>query len=262
MPEIPDLNIYRDNILKQLKGAKVEKAKVLWPQKSNVSEDELEKALKGKKLEDIERQGKMLHFHFSGNKTLAFHLMLNGKLYITEKPGEVKNPILQLIFDDGRFLQLADRQGWANAVLGPETGKKAPDVMDKDFTWEYFNEQCSSHPRMKIKNLITEQKYMRGIGNAYSDEILWEAGVSPFSLAGAIPEDARKRIYKAIPKVLKEAEKIIRKNHGDTVNEIIRDHLKVHNPKAGKTPTGHKIQFKQEGGMSRTYYSDEQELYN
>lgn len=77
---------------------------------------------------------------------------------------------------------------------------------------------------------MLDQQLIRGIGNAYADEILWDAGISPFSVSGKIPPGKISALAKSIRKVLKAAEKrIIKKHHGIIAGEV-RDFLLIHNP--------------------------------
>jgi formamidopyrimidine-DNA glycosylase len=101
---------------------------------------------------------------------------------------------------------------------------------------------------------------IRGIGNSYSDEILWQARISPFSVSNAIPDDKIKELVKIIKKVLKDEIKNIFKNHPGKVNGEVKDYLQIHTKKLTKSPTGAKIIIEQKG-MMKTYYTREQKLY-
>ena len=86
-----------------------------------------------------------------------------------------------------------------------------------------------------------DQKIIRGIGNAYADEILWEARISPKSITHKIPSEAVKVLAKTIKSVLKAAEKQIAKTHPDIISGEVRDFLKIHNADKEKSPKGAKI---------------------
>lgn len=111
-----------------------------------------------------------------------------------------------------------------------------------------------------IKTVLTEGKVVQGIGNAYVDEILYAAKLSPFSIAAKIPEEKIDVLTKAIPKVLSEAETHIRGLYPDTITEKERDFLKVHLPKHKITPAGEPI-LVTEINKRRTYYTAGQELF-
>ena len=113
---------------------------------------------------------------------------------------------------------------------------------------------------IEIKNILLDQNIIRGIGNAYSDEILWQTGISPFSKANAIPVEKIKELAKNIKKVLKNATNKIYKNHPDLIHGEVRDFLDIHTKKKLKSPTGATIKIA-DRGMLKTYYTDEQVLY-
>ena len=86
---------------------------------------------------------------------------------------------------------------------------------------EHRQKQQAKKPRQKrtnIKTFLLDQKNIRGIGNAYADEILWEAGISPLSVCNKIPDKKIKEMAKAISFVLEDAEKQIRKAQPDIIS--------------------------------------------
>jgi formamidopyrimidine-DNA glycosylase len=117
-----------------------------------------------------------------------------------------------------------------------------------------------SAKRTVIKTILLDQHIIRGIGNAYADEILWEAGISPFSIANKIPADKIKDLAAAIKKVLKDGEHQIKKEKPDIISGEVRDFLKIHNARKKESPTGASIQQKAIGGR-KTYFTEEQKLY-
>ena len=111
-----------------------------------------------------------------------------------------------------------------------------------------------------VKSVLLDQHIIRGIGNAYADEILWDAGISPFSISNKIPAAEVKALMKSIKSVLQHAEKSIVKSHPDIISGEIRDFMLIHNSKKDKSPTGAPIQVKSVGAR-KTYYTDEQKLF-
>ena len=111
-----------------------------------------------------------------------------------------------------------------------------------------------------IKSLLIDQDVIRGIGNSYSDEILWLARISPYSIASAIPETKVKDLYTAIKKILKAEIKNIDKHHPGKVNGEVKEFLVIHTREKTKSPGGAAIIIDQKG-MMKTYYTKEQKLY-
>lgn len=257
MPELPDLQVFSKNLTKSFVGKTLVKISVRNAKKLKVKVATLKKALENKKLTAIDRAGKELHFEFSGN-VLGLHLMLRGKLVAFEKKNPEKYTIIELLFNDDSGLALTDFQGQANATLNPEP-RNAPDAISKDVNLSFLKEQLSKS-KATIKNLLLDQHIIRGIGNAYADEILWDARISPFSVSGKIPLPGIKALLKSIKRVLQQAERSILKSHPGIISGEVRDFMLIHNPKREKSPAGALIQVKSAGGR-KTYFTDEQKLY-
>jgi formamidopyrimidine-DNA glycosylase len=258
MPELPDLNVFSDNLNKKLKRKKLSRVDVINKTKLKVTGATLKKSIEGGTLEKVYREGKELHFKFSNGHVLGLHLMLHGRLHLFEEVTKQKNTIIELLFDDATYVALTDYQGAATPTLDPEE-KTAPDALSKEVD-EEFLEELLAKKRTTIKNFLLDQKMIRGIGNAYADEILWEAGISPLSVCNKIPKNKIKKLATAIPEVLRDAEKQIRKKEPGIISGEVRDFLKIHNSKKKKSPAGGMIHNTKINSRI-TYYTDEQELY-
>jgi formamidopyrimidine-DNA glycosylase len=183
MPEIPDLNIFRKNLAKKLEGKQLAEINIVNPRKLKIPVADLKKALNGKKLLAIERKGKELHFHFEGH-TLGIHLMLHGALFWFGDKYNKALTIAELHFADGTSLAITDMQKAVLLTLDPEP-KEAPDAMDMP---NGYLKEAVKESKKYIKTALTEGKIVQGIGNAYVDEILYAAGISPYSKADKVPD--------------------------------------------------------------------------
>ncbi|MCQ6957692.1 hypothetical protein [Mucilaginibacter aquariorum] len=105
-----------------------------------------------------------------------------------------------------------------------------------------------------------DQKLIRGIGNSYADEILYDAGVSPFPTAKAIPAPYIDRLFNSINEVLKSAIKQIGAANGDELKGELKDFMNIHSRTLKKTSKGEEIKTEKIGGRT-TYYTDEQQLF-
>src|SRR5215208_2045096 len=210
MPEIPDIEVFARNLKKLLAGKQVSKVKVVNGKKLKDTAKELSKALEGQKILDVFRSGKELRIKFSKNILLGIHLMLTGDLHFLEESNERKSTIIELQFKDGTGLALTDRMKNANVKLNP-VDKGGIDALDLD----YKTLKKILNRKAAVKNILLDQDIIRGIGNSYSDEILWQTRISPFSKANAIPDDKIKELAKNIKKVLKNATGRIYKNYPD-----------------------------------------------
>jgi formamidopyrimidine-DNA glycosylase len=258
MPELPDLNVFSSNLDSALRNRKVKTMAKVLAKNLNVSPSVLKEVVEGQTVKSVYRDGKELHIGLKSGDVVGLHLMLHGGLTLSKPEVTEKYPILELVFDNGIKLTLSDWQRAANVKLNPEE-KEAPDALSEKVTLRFLKELLQS--RGTIKNVLLDQDKIRGIGNAYADEILWEARISPFSVCNMIPEASIRALHKAIKKVLVRAEKQIRKTHPDIISGEVRDFLSIHNAKKTESPTGHKIANKKAGGRP-TYFTDEQELYD
>jgi formamidopyrimidine-DNA glycosylase len=258
MPELPDLEVFSKNLNKLVKGKTVVKLIVKNGKRIKFNATSVNKVLAAKKLTKIYREGKQLFFVFGKDIILAIHLMLHGKLLITDKDSTEKYTIAALLFKDDTQLVLTDFQGMAQLSFNP--GKNdVPDALSKTITAAFLKKIFSVSGK-QVKEVLMDQHIIRGIGNAYADEILWEARVSPFSVANKIPATVITQLAKAIKKTLTAAQKNILKAEPGIISGEVRDFMVVHNAKKDKTPTGKPI--KKTTIKSRpTYYTAEQELY-
>ncbi len=258
MPELPDLEVFSSNLQKKLSGKKLQKLTVVNKSKLKIPEREFRSGIEGQELKKIYREGKELRLAFANGNILGLHLMLNGDLHLFEKRNEHKYPIIELLFEDNKGLAITDFQGMANATLNPEE-KQSPDALSDTVDFKFLKEHLAK-TRINIKKFLMEQKVIRGIGNAYADEILWDALISPVSICNKIPEDKIKVLAKSIKTVLGHAIREIIKSHPDIISGEVRDFLVIHNSLKKQSPTGAEIKQIMIGGR-KTYYTDEQEVY-
>jgi len=257
MPELPDLQVFSHNLTKLFKGKKLEKIEIKVAQKLNVPEKQVQDALEGSKLAKVVRVGKELQFQFDNHHVLATHLMLHGQLQQFDKTNNHKFTIVEMLFEGDKGLALTDFQKAATPTLDREK-LDTPDALDFD---EKYLEDKLSKTKTPVKTVLMDQKVLRGIGNAYADEILYDAKLSPFSVSNKIPASKVKQLATSIKKVLEEAEKQILKNTPDIISGEFRDFMLVHQPRKKQTPTGEMIHQKPLGSR-KTYYTEEQELFS
>jgi formamidopyrimidine-DNA glycosylase len=190
--------------------------------------EDFKKELIGKEILDIKRRGKNILFFLSSGKILLIHQKLTGHLLfgIWKKEGGIwkskiegplaedpMNGFLHLIFffKDGWQLALSDLRKFAKVEiltkeeLEKEMEKLGPEPLDKDFTFEKFKERILKKKKGKIKQVLMDQEVIAGIGNIYSDEILWKAKIHPFKRVGKLSEEELKKIYKAMKEILPKA---------------------------------------------------------
>ncbi|HZR46604.1 MAG TPA: DNA-formamidopyrimidine glycosylase family protein [Candidatus Manganitrophaceae bacterium] len=235
MPEIPDLDAIVSYLRTQIIGATIKDVSIPLEWMLRSASTDPEGILRGETIEALDRRGKHLIFSFR-NSTLVVHAMLVGRFYYT--PPEEKRPfetVIELILSTGKALRYADekRMGRLYLVPGkdfstiPGFNEQGPDPMAADFTFERFMAQLKGRYG-EMKGLLTNAKVISGIGNAYVDEILFEAGIYPFRKKKDLSEEELRKVYEAIPAVLNRAKAIIAERMGSQTHLKIRDFLQVH----------------------------------
>jgi len=257
MPELPDIEVFCRNLKKMYAGKKLLKIKVVNNKNISDSQKELSRKLEGQKLTDVYRSGKELRFLFSNGTVQGLHLMLTGDLIPFEGKNERKSTKVELYFEGGGQLALTDRFKNAFVKLDPQD-KEGIDALDPKLNYRYLKKALNR--KAAIKNILLDQVVIRGIGNGYSDEILWQCSISPFSKANAIPDDKIRELAKTIKKVLKGAINKIYKHHPGRIHGEVKDYLQIHTNNKDRSPIGAKIKNVARG-MLKTYYTDEQILY-
>lgn len=257
MPEIPDLNIFSSNLSKHLVGKTLIEIHILIPRRIKTPEADFKAALEGQLLTEIKRVGKQLYLEFTNGHVLGLHLMLYGSMHWYQKTNKEKFTIAEMLFSDDLGLAITDWQKSVMLTLDPEISQ-VPDALKLP---KGYLESALKKNTKHIKTALTEGKVVQGIGNAYVDEILYAAKISPYSIAAKIPAAKVKVLEKVIPTVLSEAENHILKNFPDTITEKERDFLQVHRPKQTETLSGEPI-LKAEIDKRKTYYTAGQQLFD
>jgi formamidopyrimidine-DNA glycosylase len=165
--------------------------------------DEMAAALAGKRIASVKRYGKYIVVSMRGGGYLTIHLGMTGKLLLGGPPGKHTHAILTLdrgvlLYDDSRqFGRILYSEEFPVRIekLGPEPLEVAFD----DFAEELRRRKT------RIKALLLNQDFLRGIGNIYADEALFRAGIHPLALAARIRGERARRLYDGIVAVLTEA---------------------------------------------------------
>ena len=260
MPELPDLEVYKENICNRLRSRRLEDLAVFNPFKVRADENLMRAELAGRELLRVGRAGKELLFDFGEGRVVAAHLMLNGEVSILpeEAVGAARHKTFALRFARETVL-FSDRDALC-AIRYRPPADKTPDAFSPDFTLRYFRDIAKRKARANVKAFLIDQKVVKGIGNAYADEILWAARISPHSVVGAIPEEQLALLYEAIGAVLREAVVSIKSIAPDIISGEERSFLKVHNKALKRTETGCPIRV--ERIVSKiTYHTEEQVIY-
>ena len=258
MPELPDLTIFAESLQKLVLDKTIDEVKYDKKQQLNVAPDILGSALKDQKFIDVRRAGKELLFTLGSGDNVLIHLMLSGGFKFCQKKEDVPFAILTVTFKDGQVLAAYDPKGWMKIAVNPDLAKYAVDALE--VSSDYLEETFEKKHNMMLKPFLLDQQLIAGIGNAYADEILWQAKISPKSVVGKIPKDVIADLTSSIHSVLSNAIDHLRQYHPGIISGEIRDFLAVHNPKATVSPSGSPVIIEQVASK-KTYYTAEQLLY-
>jgi len=221
MPELPEVETIKRVLEKAIVGKKIKNIEV---RKTKIFQGKPEEII-GRKIEGIERQGKMLIIKLSGDKALVVHFKLTGQMVWVPEAGEqviVGHPIpfagtqlpaktTHVIFeiDGGKLFYNDLRQfGWIKLIENlkfkiENLEKLGPEPFDKEFTVEYL-EGIFSRSAKPIKLVLMDQTKIAGVGNIYANEALFEAGILPTRPAKKLRDEEIKKLREAIIKVLEE----------------------------------------------------------
>ncbi len=211
MPELPEVETIRRDLRPSLLAARLEDLEVRLPKLLRPGVQDFRERLLGAKLRDIRRRGKLLIFDFGKNLMLV-HLGLTGALiYRQKETGDGYPPHTHLIFsfDQGWVFYADLRQfGWLEALPAdrlkdhPFYSSLGPDALG--LSWETFQRRLAGR-RRQIKALLLDQKVIAGLGNIYTDEALFRAGVHPRRSAASLSEEELRRLYEVLQEILERA---------------------------------------------------------
>ncbi|KJS31840.1 MAG: hypothetical protein VR64_09905 [Desulfatitalea sp. BRH_c12] len=258
MPELPDLEVYRKNLTKKVVGKKVDAVLVYNPRKLTLSGEADIDVLASDTIAAIERNGKELFFRFGKGHHIGVHLMLNGFFSIGTDIAQVPYKLFALEMHPF-YLVISDPKGLANVSLDKPL-PSVPDALSDQFSLDYLKAVLRKKRSKNIKAILIDQAIVRGIGNAYADEILWAAKISPESQAGKIPEQAVAHLFQTIESVLKRSISEIIAIAPDAISGEVRDFMRVHHKNKKTCPNGLPIQHKKIASKT-TYFTAEQVVY-
>ncbi len=253
MPELPEVETIVRELNKEVKGRKILDAWTDWPKiiKLPAGFSNFKKEIINRIIKDIKRRGKNILFYLSDNKIMLIHQKLTGHLLIgkwqfcqfdkqresglkgnqkwkpEDKNSALTDPVNQYIhvmfwLSGGKMLALSDVRKFAKIMAGDkdkilnseDLKNLGPEPLNSSLSVEIL-EKIMAQKFGIIKEVLMDQKNIAGIGNIYSDEILWEARINPFKKANKLNRDEIKRLYKAIKKILNKAIKY----HGDSISD-------------------------------------------
>ena len=243
MPEAPDLEVVKDYLNAELKDAVVESYQVLRPTVVRSLAADVTADLPGRTFIDAQRRGKFLTLRLSGGRSLVINPMLTGALqHCNDSVRVLKKTCVVLNLAGSMHLRyLDDRQmgkvyyidnggdndGDSQEELIPQYTGLGPDVLS-GITLQEFETRLKKF-NGEIKGVLTREAFISGIGNAYSDEIIFAAGISPFKKCRALKPAELGTLHAQCRQVLEEATETLWDRMGKDIHKKVRDFLMVHN---------------------------------
>jgi formamidopyrimidine-DNA glycosylase len=205
MPELPDLSVYIESLERRIRGSRLEKIQLLNPFLLRTAVPPIGTAA-GKKVLKLSRIGKRIVIGLEGELFLVLHLMIAGRLHW---PGKKTRSTLALFEFENGTLALTEAGTKRRAALHLVQGEAALRAMDPGGVEVFEIDLPGFASRLKgenhtLKRALTDPRLFAGIGNAYSDEILHRAKLSPIALTKDLSDEQVQSLYEAARAVLQE----------------------------------------------------------
>ena len=245
MPEIPDLLYTRGYLERTVIGRTITEVSIPQPVVVRViAGDNPKDLLRGRQMHAIETCGPFLRFRLGGSLSLILNLMLAGRLQ-HQLPGSRADGYccLSLSLDDGSRLNLSDSKRMAKAYVVPDDstakvprfGNQGIDILSGEFTLPTFRLLVDAHRRKQVRVFLNDQRVLSAIGNAYADEILFDARIHPKTFLGKLGEEGQEALWGSIRSVMQWGIEEVRKA-GQPIEVKVRDHMRVRNRKGEPCP--------------------------
>jgi formamidopyrimidine-DNA glycosylase len=237
MPELPEVETTTRGLRKAIEGLVI---KNVWTdlstkdkrQKTAIANPKyftvFKREVLNKKVLSVERRAKNILINISAGKTILIHLKMTGHLlygkykfikktnrWIPSENGPLNDPYNRFVhvvfsFSNEKNIAFSDARKFGKITLldtknahdTKHLNNIGPEPLDKNFNLEKLRERLNKKPNGKIKTVLIDQSIIAGIGNIYSDEILWHAGVHPERKVSKLKESEIKLIYNAIKETL------------------------------------------------------------
>jgi formamidopyrimidine-DNA glycosylase len=236
MPELPDITVYIEALVARVVGQRIEGVRLQTPFLLRTVEPPIG-ALTGKQVVAIRRLGKRIVIGLDDDLFLVIHLMVAGRLQWKAKDAKAKGRIDLAAFDFSTgTLVLTEAGTTRRASLHIVRGESDLAQFDRgglellDATLEQFVKRVRSESHT-IKRALTDPRLFSGIGNAYSDEILHRARLSPVKLTGKLSDEELGRLFDATRATLTEWTDRLREQFGDSFPDKVtafRPEMAVH----------------------------------
>ena len=236
MPELPDIVVYIEALERRILGQVIEKTRVVSPFLLRTADPPLA-SVEGKRVREIRRIGKRIAIGLEDDLWLVLHLMIAGRLHWQKRGAKVARPrgLAAFDFPNGTLLWTeagSKKRASLHVVRGAAVLNTLDpgglEVLDSDLDRFAAVLTSANHT---LKRALTDPRLFSGIGNAYSDEILFEARLSPLALTQKLKRDEIERLFLAIRTTLTAWVDQLRAETGDGFPEKVtafRENMAAH----------------------------------
>ena len=207
MPELPEVETIRRQLAPVVEGRRLQEMEILDPRWcAPALHVEVADAVRGRRIERLDRRGKYLVWELSGDVHLVMHLRMTGNLLYTE---DARFARVKLRLDDGNTVVFADQRRFGTGVvlLGSDArhdyfaSRLGVEPLSADFTTDHLRELARGR-RAPVKAFLLTQERIAGVGNIYADEALFLARIHPLRQAGTLRGPQLEALRQAVVKVL------------------------------------------------------------
>jgi formamidopyrimidine-DNA glycosylase len=219
MPELPEVEVVRRDLDREVVGKKIKSVEVdgMRSVRRHHNRKQFTTRLVDHKITGVERRGKYLLLRLDGDDVLVVHLGMSGQLIRAKSSRDAmaKHTHVVITFTQGGQLRFVDPRTFGEMFVTEadnvekevtELAHLGIDPLETAMSWEFFGQMLAQR-HAKLKPLLMDQKFIAGIGNIYSDEILWHAGLRWDRMSDSLTSEEVRRLYRSMMETLQEAVK-------------------------------------------------------
>jgi formamidopyrimidine-DNA glycosylase len=235
MPEWPDLHVLQGRITKAVAGKRVTAVRVHDPLVLRATRP-FDEAIRGRVLRDVSHRGRFLAFTFDDGTQIVVNPMLSGLFDLLPPATRIRaTTAFALTFENGTDLRYRDdtRMGkvyllapGASDAQIPQFSSQGEEAGALSWTADEFAKRAKS-TRRELRNLLMDDEFIAGIGNAYADEILWAAKLHPKRRVATLDDGEMDRLRGALHSVLERAAQVVEAQLPPELGTKIRTHMNV-----------------------------------
>lgn len=246
MPELPDLIYIEKHLRPRILGRTIQTVEVVDPVVLRLMLDgRVEDLLVEHAIREVQRKGPFLVVHLSDGLFLVVHFMLTGRFALVERGSSGRRKAGIRCFSLGLgdlILDYLDDKKMGKVYICherhlpqiPGLQISAPDVLGPAFTASYFL-SAMGRSRRQVRAFLLDHSLINVVGNAYADEILFDAGIHPKRSCSSLTDGEKDRLFHSIRSVMEWGIQAV-ENRGAAIEVKVRDHVRVRNRKDQPCP--------------------------